>query len=57
MLKMADKEGKKQAQEKLEKIKALLSKRSPFYREADKILDTTSKKIEETVNEILKLES
>lgn len=57
MLKIADKEGKKQAQEKLEKIKALLSKRSPFYREADKILDTTSKKIEETVNEILKLVS
>ncbi|QQR79306.1 MAG: shikimate kinase [Deltaproteobacteria bacterium] len=57
MLKMADKEGKKDQQEKLEKIKNLLSKRSPFYREANKIVDTTSKKIEETVAEILKIVS
>ncbi len=55
VLKMANKEGKKNQQEKLDKIKNLLSKRSPFYREADRIVDTTSKKIEETVAEILKL--
>ena len=55
MLKFEDKEEKKNQQEKLDKIKNLLSKRSPFYREANKIVDTTSKKIEETVSEILKL--
>lgn len=40
--------------DQLRKIKSLLSERSPYYREADKIIDTTSRSIEETVGEIVK---
>ena len=40
--------------DQLKKIKGLLSERSPYYREADKIIDSTSRSIEETVEEILK---
>ena len=43
-----------QTEDQLKKIKSLLSHRSRFYREADRIIDTTFKKIEETVEEILK---
>lgn len=39
----------------LNKIRSLLSHRSAYYREADKIIDTTSQLIEETVEEILKV--
>lgn len=39
--------------DQLQKIKNLLSQRSPYYREADKIIDTTSKPVAETVEEIL----
>lgn len=39
--------------DQLQKIKSLLSQRSPYYREADKIVDTTSRPIDETVEEIL----
>ncbi len=35
-------------------IKNLLSRRSPYYRQADLFIDTTGKTIEETVGEILK---
>lgn len=40
--------------DQLKKIKELLSERSPYYREADKIIDTTSQSVGETVKEILK---
>ena len=40
--------------DQLKKIKGLLSERSPYYREADRIIDTTSRSVEETVQEILK---
>lgn len=42
-------------EDQLKKIKGLLSERSPYYREADKIVDTTSKPIQTTVEEILTL--
>ena len=37
------------------KIKDLLSHRSPFYAQADAIVDTTARSVEETVSEILKV--
>ncbi len=40
--------------DKLKKIEALLSHRSPYYRQADKIVDTSSQSIEKTVDDILK---
>jgi len=43
-----------QTQDQLKKIRKLLSQRSPYYRKADKIVDTTAKRIEETIEEILK---
>jgi len=42
------------SKDQLKKIEALLSHRSPYYRKADKIVDTTMKRLEETVEEILK---
>jgi len=42
------------SKDRLKKIEALLSERSPYYREAQKIVDTTRKQVEETVDEILK---
>lgn len=36
-------------------IKGLLSRRSPYYRQADWIIDTSGKKIDEVVEEILKI--
>lgn len=44
----------KDTKEQLKKIEALLSHRSPYYRKADKIIDTTMKQPDETVTEILK---
>ncbi len=44
----------KQEKDRLEKIKSLMSKRSVFYREADCFIETTSKAIEDTVEEIFK---
>lgn len=41
------------SKDQLKKIESLLSHRSPYYRQADKIVDTTMKRIEETVDEIL----
>ena len=41
--------------EPMEAIKGLLSRRSVYYRQADRIVDTTGKKIEETVEEIVKI--
>ena len=41
--------------DQMEKIKSLMSHRSPYYREACKIIDTDGKKIDETVEEILKV--
>jgi shikimate kinase len=40
--------------DQLKKIQSLLSQRSPYYREADRIIDTTAKRVEETIEEILK---
>ena len=40
--------------DQLETIKNLLSKRSPYYREAHRIIDTSGKGVMETVEEILK---
>lgn len=40
---------------RLEAIENLLSHRSPYYRKADHIIDTTGRKIEETVEEIFKI--
>ncbi len=40
--------------DQMKKIRELLSERSPYYREADKIIDTTSKTIDKTVDEIIK---
>jgi len=42
------------SKDQLKKIESLLSHRSPYYRQADKIVDTTMKRIDETVEEILK---
>ena len=42
------------SKDQLKKIESLLSHRSPYYRKADKIVDTTMKRLEETVEEILK---
>jgi shikimate kinase len=42
------------SKDQLKKIESLLSHRSPYYRQADKIVDTTMKRLEETVEEILK---
>ena len=44
----------KDTKDQLKKIEALLSHRSPYYRKADKIVDTTMKQLDETVTEILK---
>lgn len=44
----------KDLKEKLKKIQTLLSHRSPYYRKADKIIDTTMKDLDETVMEIFK---
>lgn len=41
--------------DRLERIRQLFSKRSPFYEQADHIIDTSGKKIEEAVEEIVKL--
>lgn len=41
------------SKDQLKKIENLLSHRSPYYRQADKIVDTTMKRIEQTVDEIL----
>ena len=41
-------------QDRLKKIEALLSHRSPYYREADIIVDTSTRSVDETVEEILK---
>ena len=41
------------SKDQMKKIEALLSHRSPYYRQADKIIDTTMKRIDETVEEIL----
>lgn len=46
--------GAEPSKEKLKKIEGLLSERSPYYREAQKIVDTTRKPVAETVEEILK---
>lgn len=43
------------SRDQLKKIESLLSHRSPYYRQADKIVDTTMKRIEETVDEILNI--
>lgn len=40
--------------DQMKKIKNLLSERSPYYRAADVIVDTTSRSVEATVDEILK---
>lgn len=40
--------------DQLKKIQKLLSERSPYYRKADKIIDTTAKRLDETVEEIFK---
>lgn len=40
--------------DQMKKIRELLSQRSPYYREADGIIDTTSKTIDKTVDEIIK---
>lgn len=40
--------------DQLKRIESLLSHRSPYYRKADKIIDTTMKRVDETVDEILK---
>lgn len=40
--------------DQLKKIEGLLSHRSPYYRQADKVVDTTMKRLHETVEEILK---
>jgi shikimate kinase len=42
------------SKDQLKKIESLLSHRSPYYRQADKIVDTTMKRLDETVDEILK---
>jgi shikimate kinase len=42
------------SKDQLKKIQNLLSERSPYYREADEIVDTTSKPISETIEEIIK---
>jgi shikimate kinase len=42
------------SKDQLKKIESLLSHRSPYYRQADKIVDTTNKAIAETVEEILR---
>ncbi len=42
------------SKDQMKKIESLLSHRSPYYRQADKIIDTTKKALEETVEEILK---
>lgn len=39
--------------DQIQRIKSLLSERSPYYREADTIIDTTSKQIPDTVEEIV----
>src|SRR6185295_7492659 len=41
------------SKDQLKKIESLLSHRSPYYRQADKIVDTTMKRLDETVDEIL----
>jgi shikimate kinase len=41
--------------DRLERIRQLFSKRSPFYEQADHIIDTSGKKIEEAVEEIMKI--
>ena len=41
------------SKDQLKKIESLLSHRSPYYRQADKIIDTTMKRIDQTVDEIL----
>ncbi len=43
------------SKDRLKKIERLLHRRSPYYRKADIIIDTTFRKIEETVEEILKV--
>ncbi len=42
-------------EDKLKTIKNLLSHRSPYYAQADRIIDTTSRTVEQTVEEILKV--
>ena|SRR5579885_1332786 len=42
------------SKDQLKRIESLLSRRSPYYRQADKIVDTTMKRIDQTVEEILK---
>ncbi len=39
--------------DKMKRIKELMSHRSPYYREADTIIDTTAKSVETTIEEIL----
>ncbi len=41
--------------DQLETIKNLLSRRSPYYRQADFIVDTNGKSVEQTVQELLKI--
>jgi shikimate kinase len=41
------------SKDQLKKIESLLSHRSPYYRQADNIIDTTMKRLDETVDEIL----
>ncbi len=41
------------SKDQLKRIESLLSHRSPYYRQADKIVDTTMKRLEETVDEIM----
>jgi shikimate kinase len=43
------------SKDQLKRIESLLSHRSPYYRKADKIVDTTMKRLDETVDEILKV--
>lgn len=40
--------------DQMKKIQELLSERSPYYREADRIIDTTAKAVDKTVEEIIK---
>lgn len=41
------------SKDQFKRIESLMSHRSPYYRQADKIVDTTMKRLEETVDEIL----
>ncbi len=43
------------SKDQMETIRNLLSRRSPYYRQADHIIDTTGKTVEQTVQELTKL--